>query len=426
MSDTSPRPALQWYWACREGSTGHSSSLGGVPEARDVAEDVGLSADIAAGGISALPNSSSSGSSCSGSSVRGGCTREETKVAELVLEQLDEQWFHDNVVKWPSSRLGSPPGVIDKDMGSPFRCREIAPVVLSTTQGDVASGTVKPRLRVGERALNPSRSRLEIRRLSDGEQHLKGCVERDPTRRQTLGGEVNPRRFADISNAQLSSVSQTLTKSDTVHQFRYPSEENPLQDFLPLPQLPSGPLMGVTEDEEMENDLFEKILANRPSKLSTINPGRLSRGPLQENSSNNSDQLPIKHAPKAVRRRRLKGTKSLTDLEYEELRGLKDLGFEVSKDDLTPPVVRMFPGLQRQGIPPYNSPQSQSQASVQNTHPNQNVLSQSRFTPVQHLLWPRRPDSPLINTPFLDPSIDMKGQLKTWASEMASIVSTEC
>lgn len=156
------------------------------------------------------------------------------------------------------------------------------------------------------------------------------------------------------------------------------------------------------------------MLANRPAKLTTINPGRLStRGPLQDNT--NHAGVVAKPRPQ---RRRLKGTKSLTDLEYEELRGLKDLGFEVSKDDLTPHVVRMFPGLQVQGIPPYNSP-----SGSQGQHPNlQDVSTRA----VQQLLWPRRPDSPLTNAPMLDPSIDMKGKLKSWASEMASIVSIEC
>lgn len=292
----------------------------------------------------------------------GSSRREENDAAELVLEQLDEQWFRGNVVRWSlsssSSRPGSPTG---KDSTtSPFR-----PCLASL---------VKPRPVGGV-------TRFQTRRLSDGDHQLRRYLDRGPRN----APETPPRKDRYEASGEV-----------------FP---------------PAGPLMGVTEDEELENDLFAKMLANRPAKLTTINPGRLSsaaRGPLQENT--NHAGVVAKPRPQ---RRRLKGTKSLTDLEYEELRGLKDLGFEVSKDDLTPHVVRMFPGLQGQGIPPYNSPQRQGQP------PNlQNVTT--RFPPVQQLLWPRRPDSPLTNAPLLDPSIDMKGQLKSWASEMASIVSIEC
>ncbi|KAG0617147.1 hypothetical protein M758_5G167700 [Ceratodon purpureus] len=413
MSD-SPKPGLQWYWGGREGSS-RASSPAPTATPRDQEEGAGI-----------RPSSSSASSAYS---------REENEAAELVLEQLDEQWFCDNVVRWPSSRPGSPPGVIDKEVASPFRRREFLPSGLSsTTQADVATGVAKPRPWTGNNPthLNPPRTRQEIRRLSDGDHHLRRHLERDQIpRRRIPEAEDHQRRLSDISNSQSSSLPQTPTKFESGgDQSRFRSEASTLHGFSPLALPPPGPLMGVTEDEEMENDLFAKMLANRPAKLTTINPGRLSRGPLQENQNTNTAELPAKK-PQLRQRRRLKGTKSLTDLEYEELRGLKDLGFEVSKDDLTPHVVRMFPGLQRQGIPPYNS-SSQGHGENQTMgqsigHPSQNAKIHSRIPAVQHLLWPRRPDSPLLlNAPSLDPSIDMKGQLKSWASEMASIVSIEC
>lgn len=395
MSD-SPKPGLQWYWGGGSGSSRVSSP---APTPRDH-EDTTATAGAAL--------------------VR---SREDNDAAELVLEQLDEQWFCDNVVRWPSSRPGSPPGVIDKDIiASPFR-RPPPSGLSSTTQSEFVT---KPRPWVGDRgSLNPPRSRHhEIRRLSDGDHHLRRYLERDhhTPRRRILVEPEDHRRNTDIPNSSSSSLPQTPTNLEsTTEQTRFCSEAITMEDvFSPLALPPSGPLMGVTEDEELENDLFAKMLANRPAKLMTINPGRFAaRGPLQENTNTGSE---LQTGKKPRQRRRLKGTKSLTDLEYEELRGLKDLGFEVSKDDLTPHVVRMFPGLQRQGIPPYNSPQG----SHSNSQQPGNVVSQSRFPAVQHLLWPRRPDSPLTNAPFLDPSIDMKGQLKSWASEMASIVSIEC
>ena len=408
MSD-SPKAGLQRYWG-----SSRVSSPAPTPTPRDQDDPAGIRA----------PTSSSASSAY---------TREESEAAELVLEQLDEQWFCDNVVRWPLSRPGSPPGVIDKDVASPFLRHEFLPSRFSsTTQADVAAGVTKPRPWAAERAPNPHRSRQEIRRLSDGDHHLRRYLERDQVpRRRILEAEDHPRlrHASDSSNSQSSSLPHTPTKLEPVDQSsRFCTDAKTLDGFSPFP---SGRLMGVTEDKEMENDLFAKMLANRPAKLTTINPGRLSRGPLQENQNTNTSTSELStKKPQPRQRRRLKGTKSLTDLEYEELRGLKDLGFEVSKDDLTPHVVRMFPGLQRQGIPPYNSSQghgeSQSQSKSIAGHATQNTRVQSRIPAVQHLLWPRRPDSPLLNAPTLDPSIDMKGQLKSWASEMASIVSIEC
>ncbi|KAG0601290.1 hypothetical protein M758_11G099400 [Ceratodon purpureus] len=379
MSD-SPKVGFQWYWGGREGGGSPVST----PKARE--QD-----DHAAG-----------------MSTPSAHTREENDAAELVLEQLDEQWFSDNVVRWPSSRPGSPPGVIDKEAdSSPFR----RPSRLSaTSQSEVATGLTEPI----SRAVYPPRSR----RLSDGDHHLRRYLDRDHASR--LGPEDRQRRLSDISNSQSSSLPITPSKfeSDESRFSRYEAGGS-----SPLTRPPSGPLMGVTEDEEMENDLFAKMLANRPAKLTTINPGRSSLGPLQENrNSNTPESVPVKRKPQPRQRRRLKGTKSLTDLEYEELRGFKDLGFEVSKDDLTPHVVRML-GLQRQGIPPYNSPQ---RIGAESQSQNTTMVQQKGLPHSQHVLWPRRPDSPMMNAPLLDPSIDMKGQLKSWASEMASIVSIEC
>lgn len=389
MSD-SPKPALKWHWG-----GGASFRRVASPAPRDVRDE----ATAATTAVSTR--------------------REENDAAELVLAQLDEQWFCDNVVRWPSSRPGSPPGIIDKNIASPFRRSPPSSGFSSTSQAELAT---KPRPWA---ALHPARaSHHETRRLSDGDHHLRRFLERDAISRRRLlleHPEDSPHRRGPTDLVtSVSSPNQTSTNLDVPDQTCFCSEATTMGDvFSPLALPPSGPLVGVTEDEELENDLFAKMLANRPAKLSTINPGRLARGPLQEHTNSGENTKPTK--PQSRQRRRLKGTKSLTDLEYEELRGLKDLGFEVSKDDLTPPVVRMFPGLQRQGIPPFNSPHSQREQI------GHNVLSQSRFPPVQHLVqWPRRPNSPLTNAPFQDPSIDMKGQLKSWASEMASIVSTEC
>lgn len=338
-------------------------------------------------------------------------SRAESDAAELVLELLDEQWFCDNVVGWPLARPGSPPGVIDKDIESRFRWMTVS----GSSRSEVVA---KQRPFAGTPFSRPR----ETRRLSDGDHHLRRYHERDAIpRRRLLEALVLPhRRPSDLANSAWSSP-RTPSSADAGDQSRFCSEAKSMKDvFSPLALPPSIPLMGVTEDQELENDLYAKMLANRPAKLMTINPGRFARGPLQESSSN-SGEAPKTVRPQLRQRRRLKGTKSLTDLEYEELRGLSDLGFEAPRDDMAPHAVRRFPGLQRQASNvSYNSPKETQRVQI-----GQYVTSQSRFPPTL-LYWPDRAGSPLPNAPFLDRTPDMKGQLQSWASEMASIVSTEC
>jgi hypothetical protein len=142
------------------------------------------------------------------------------------------------------------------------------------------------------------------------------------------------------------------------------------------------------------------------------------RVPLAESNTECQAQAQAQAQAQRKPRRRMKGTRSLTELEYDELRGWSDLGFKVSKDDLTPEVVSMLPGLKILG-------------SEDGLQPLRISSPRVRVYSPKHGMWiPRRPESPVLNlhmpAAIGEGGVDMKSQLKFWARAVASTVRIEC
>jgi len=162
----------------------------------------------------------------------------------------------------------------------------------------------------------------------------------------------------------------------------------------------------------------QQIPGNMPSsRLKTaVSSVDQLRVPLAE--SNTECQAQAQAQAQRKPRRRMKGTRSLTELEYDELRGWSDLGFKVSKDDLTPEVVSMLPGLKILG-------------SEDGLQPLRISSPRVRVYSPKHGMWiPRRPESPVLNlhmpAAIGEGGVDMKSQLKFWARAVASTVRIEC
>ncbi|KAG6502992.1 gametogenetin-like [Zingiber officinale] len=109
------------------------------------------------------------------------------------------------------------------------------------------------------------------------------------------------------------------------------------------------------------------------------------------------------------RGRRLRRTKSksLTDLEFKELKGLIDLGFAFSHEENDPRLLKIVPGLRRSRAG--GGPGTASLARP--------YLSEA---------WEARPEVDLLNNwRFQPPSgggVSMKDQLRSWAHAVASTV----
>ncbi|KAK6230645.1 hypothetical protein QUC31_002163 [Theobroma cacao] len=95
--------------------------------------------------------------------------------------------------------------------------------------------------------------------------------------------------------------------------------------------------------------------------------------------------------------------RSLSDLAFEELQGFKDLGFTFDKEDLSPSVVNILPGLQENKI------EDLKQDKVRRPYLSEAWLAQSRGPPIP-------------NCVSKDSADDMKAQIKFWARAVATNV----
>ncbi|CAA2937408.1 high mobility group B 1-like [Olea europaea subsp. europaea] len=122
-----------------------------------------------------------------------------------------------------------------------------------------------------------------------------------------------------------------------------------------------------------------------------------------------------------LRNRRKKSlSKSLSELEFEELKGFVDLGFVFSEEDKDSSLVEIIPGLQRLG--------KKMDGKGQEKEGNASEFSVPR--PYLSEAWDvfderkRENQSPLMNwkVPTISNQIDMKDSLKLWAHTVASAI----
>ncbi|KAK1388804.1 Fetuin-B like [Heracleum sosnowskyi] len=120
-------------------------------------------------------------------------------------------------------------------------------------------------------------------------------------------------------------------------------------------------------------------------------------------------EIPVtrKKVDKKKQRRNKKGSKSLTDLEFEELKGFMDLGFVFTEEDKDSRLVSIIPGLQRSRIQGDEYKVSRPYLSEAWA-----VLDQTKVT------------NQLINWRLQIPNgeIGMKDLLRGWAQSVASTV----
>ncbi|KAJ4729634.1 DUF1685 family protein [Melia azedarach] len=119
------------------------------------------------------------------------------------------------------------------------------------------------------------------------------------------------------------------------------------------------------------------------------------------------------------RRRRKKDSKSLSDLEFEELKGFMDLGFVFSEEDKDSSLVSIIPGLQRL---------KRDGTGENNVHEqdwiNKPTVSRPYLSEAWDALDQRKPGNSLMNwrIPSVGNEVNMKDHLKFWAHTVASTV----
>lgn len=118
------------------------------------------------------------------------------------------------------------------------------------------------------------------------------------------------------------------------------------------------------------------------------------------------------------RRRRKSGSRSLSELEFEELKGFMDLGFVFSDEDKDSRLVSIIPGLQRLG------------KNVQESDIKNGLIEETSVArPYLSEAWDRVEDEEKVKNPLMEWRIpafgnetEFKHHLKFWAHTVASTV----
>ncbi|KAJ4843943.1 hypothetical protein Tsubulata_017593 [Turnera subulata] len=153
-------------------------------------------------------------------------------------------------------------------------------------------------------------------------------------------------------------------------------------------------------------------------KLKTILSGKEST----EEEEEEQNPVPVIHRKKVIRKRRGKrgSSKSLSELEYDELKGFMDLGFVFTEEDKESSLASIIPGLQRLGK---KEEAEKSPPPVDESAVCRPYLSEAWD---QEELERKEEANPLMNwripIPALSNEVDMKDSLRWWAHTVASTV----
>ena len=137
-----------------------------------------------------------------------------------------------------------------------------------------------------------------------------------------------------------------------------------------------------------------------------------SETPKQRDFEVLSSKMKVK---RSASRRKSGESKSLSDLEFEELKGFMDLGFAFSEEDRNSSLASVIPGLHRLG-----KKDDEEEAVDESTIPRP-YLSEA-----WEVLGRRKRENPLMNLrvpfPALNNETRMKDTLRLWAHTVASTV----
>ncbi|KAJ1426148.1 hypothetical protein SESBI_10534 [Sesbania bispinosa] len=156
-----------------------------------------------------------------------------------------------------------------------------------------------------------------------------------------------------------------------------------------------------------------------PSKLQTILSGKEATDSEAETPAEvkHEDEVLLpkqKNITSSGRRKR--ESKSLSDLEFEELKGFMDLGFVFSEEDKNSSLASIIPGLQRLG-------KKEEEAEEEDGY-DESVVPRPYLSEAWEVHDRRKKENPLMNwrVPALNNETDMKDSLRLWAHTVASTV----
>ncbi|KAI3956276.1 hypothetical protein MKW92_028099 [Papaver armeniacum] len=219
-----------------------------------------------------------------------------------------------------------------------------------------------------------------------------------------------------------------------------PDLEFPFKPLKPeITRIQSSLLRSVSEDLQSQSSFTSSSSPDsvlRPHKLQTINSGKQDEKEQKLDSSSSSVETRAASSNKLMikgkRMKKMKSSKSLSDLEFEELKGFMDLGFVFSEEDKNSSLVSIIPGLQRLGKKENLITEAQEEEEDKSLKParGEDNKSVNIQRPYLSEAWAvldnktKEQELPLINwqVPKLDNEIAMKYHLRNWAHTVASAV----
>ncbi|XAR66592.1 hypothetical protein NMG60_11012874 [Bertholletia excelsa] len=151
-------------------------------------------------------------------------------------------------------------------------------------------------------------------------------------------------------------------------------------------------------------------------RLETIVSGKETKE--EEDPTELEPNLNQNRVNRSMRRRTQNGmTKSLSDLEFQELKGFMDLGFVFSEEDKNSRLVEIIPGLQRLG-------KKDNETAEISSSSDESSVSRPYLSEAWEVWEKRKRENPLMywKVPALGNDIDIKDSLKWWAHTVASTV----
>ncbi|KAJ4981454.1 hypothetical protein NE237_032291 [Protea cynaroides] len=145
-------------------------------------------------------------------------------------------------------------------------------------------------------------------------------------------------------------------------------------------------------------------------KLQPILSGKEAVGVTESNTRQEKIERPVVKKKRGMRRTSC--TKSISDLESEELKGFMDLGFVFSEEDKDSSLVSIIPGLKRLGM----------KSGQKETTVDESAIPRPYLSEAWDFLDRRREENPLMNwrIPAFCNEKDMKVHLKSWARTVPS------
>ncbi|OIW00516.1 hypothetical protein TanjilG_24246 [Lupinus angustifolius] len=158
------------------------------------------------------------------------------------------------------------------------------------------------------------------------------------------------------------------------------------------------------------------VLLPSHQKLQTILSGKEVTDSEPENSASEKvlSAKKNKNITRGSERKKIRGSKSLSDLEIEELKGFMDLGFVFSEEDKDSSLASIIPGLQRLG---------KKNEEVGDSN-DESLVPRPYLSEAWDVYDTRKKENPLKNwkVPAINNETDMKDTLRWWAHTVASTV----